>query len=160
MAISKIGSDALAAGAPSRSQLPAGTVLQVVQGSYGTQTTTSSSTFSDTGLTATITPSSATSKILVVVHHTGLIKQTGNTYAEFQLLRGASVVSFFESGAGYTNSTASNLVGAVSTAYLDSPGTTNATVYKTQFRSVSNIATVGIQNNNSIGTITLMEIAA
>ena len=44
-----------------------GKVLQVVNATYSTYTSTSSSTFADTGLTATITPTSATSKILVNV---------------------------------------------------------------------------------------------
>ena len=43
----------------------AGNILQVVNGTYSTQTTSSSSTPADTGLTATITPTSASSKILV-----------------------------------------------------------------------------------------------
>jgi len=44
-----------------------GKVLQVVNATYATSTTNSTSTYADTGLSATITPSSASSKVLVLV---------------------------------------------------------------------------------------------
>ena len=56
------------------SQLPAGSVLQVVNTTYSTYSTFSSSTYADTGLTASITPSSSSNKILVLVHITGMGK--------------------------------------------------------------------------------------
>ena len=43
-------------------------ILQVVQATYGTNVINSTNVYADTGLTATITPQSSTSKILVVVH--------------------------------------------------------------------------------------------
>ena len=52
------------------SSLPAGVggkVLQVVNAHTGTQATSNSTTYADTGLTATITPSSTSSKILVLM---------------------------------------------------------------------------------------------
>ena len=55
-----------------------GKVLQVVSANYSTETASSSSTLADTGTTATITPTSATSKILVLVAQTGIQKQTNN----------------------------------------------------------------------------------
>ena len=48
-----------------KAALPTGSVLQVVQGSYSTQTTTTSTTYVTTNLSATITPTSASSKILI-----------------------------------------------------------------------------------------------
>ena len=44
-----------------------GKILQVVNATYSTQTTSSSSTYADTGLSASITPSSSSSKVLVIV---------------------------------------------------------------------------------------------
>ena len=44
-----------------------GKVLQVVTGTYATSATTSSGTFSSTGLSASITPSSVSSKILILI---------------------------------------------------------------------------------------------
>jgi hypothetical protein len=48
-----------------------GKVLQVVNASYATRTSSTTSTYADTGLTATITPTAATSKILVIANQNG-----------------------------------------------------------------------------------------
>ena len=141
-------------------QMPTGSVLQVVQGTYTTQVSSSSSTYSDTGLTATITPKFATSKILVCVMHTGCSKTTNNTFLSIQLLRGASVIAFVESAAAATGTTANNYIGACGVDYLDSPATTSPVTYKTQLRSDANNAVAAIGYNSSLQSITLMEIAA
>jgi len=140
--------------------LPIGSVLQVVNGTNSTTVTSSTNTYVDTGLTATITPKFSTSKILVTVHQNGVSKSTNDTAANIQLLRGAAVISYFSGYAGQTSSTAVSSVGSVSTSYLDSPATTSATTYKTQLASVSNNAIVGVQQVSAMSTITLMEIAA
>ena len=137
-----------------------GGVIQVVNATYSTQTSTSSNAGTDTGLTATITPKFSTSKILVLANITGLGKYTNNTFIVLTLFRGASAIIGFEKQAGWTNSTAANGVGGSSTSYLDSPATTSATTYKVQFSSSSNLATVYVQLTSSTSTITLMEIAA
>ncbi len=136
-----------------------GSVIQVVQGSTSTGASSSTNTFVDTNLTATITPKFATSKILVLVSQNGVTKDTNNTYARLRLLRSGSIVQAFESQLCFTNTTAVNSAGS-STAYLDSPATTSATTYKTQFSSGSNNAVVEVQASASASTITLMEIAA
>jgi hypothetical protein len=138
-----------------------GKVLQVVNVVYSTQANAASSTFIDTGLSATITPTSATSKILVFAINNGVYKgAAANIYAEFKLVRGATdIVPYVESRAGF-NSSASNAngIGSVAVTYLDSPATTSATTYKTMFNaSGSNIA---VQNVDCSSTITLMEIGA
>ena len=139
------------------SALPAGSVLQVVNATYGVDVGSSTNTFVDTGLTATITPRSTSSKILVIVNQSGCSK-ANNAYMHLQLLRGASSLIVFETTALFTNTTTSNNIGACSTTYLDSPATTSATTYKTQVASRSNNASVYVQNNASYSTITLMEI--
>jgi len=142
----------------------AGNILQVVNATYSTQTTSSSSTFADTGLTATITPTSASSKVLVLVNQTGCGKETTNTYLGLNLLRGSTIISNFERSGGATSSVAINYFGACSACYLDSPATTSATTYKTQFASLANTATVYVQVSEggtaSMSTITLIEVAA
>jgi hypothetical protein len=140
-------------------QASAGVVLQVVNASYGTATNSSTNTFVDTGLTATITPKFSNSKVLVIVNQNGVAKQNGNTFASIQLLRNSSVLQTMAVGAGYNNSTSPNTIGSVSSCYLDSPATTSATTYKTQFMSYSNISSATVQENNCVSTITLMEIA-
>jgi hypothetical protein len=147
-------------------QAPAGggKVLQVVSANNSTETSSSSSTFADTNLTATITPTSATSTILVLVNQTGLGKQTNDTQLHMRLLRGATVISNFERAAGYNAAATANWVGASSVAYVDSPATTSATTYKTQFASKGNNAVVYVQGSSagtaSMSTIVLMEIGA
>ena len=140
----------------------AGNVLQVVNVAYSTQTSTSSSTYSDTGLTASITPSSSSSKILVFVD-LSVQKDTNNTSGFFKLVRGSTDLITIDTFAGDTNSSSRIGIGSVSSNYLDSPATTSSTTYKVQFKSSNNNAVIYI-NNNGYGaitsTITLMEIAA
>ena len=138
--------------------LGAGTVLQVVQASYSTPTTTSSASYVDTGLSASITPKFSTSKILVMVHHTSCYKETNNTNLKLQLVRGSTVIALVEQAGGYTANSTENNFGSCSLAYLDSPATTSSTTYKTQMRA-DNGATVGVQRNSSVSSITLLEIA-
>jgi hypothetical protein len=145
------------------SSLPAGSVLQVVQSTYATQVSSTSSSFSDTGLTASITPKYATSKILVVIDHVANAKSNGNTYIQMKLLRGATTLNYLESIGGFTNNTNYNCFGGIGMNYLDSPATTSSTTYKTQFCSGDNSTPVYVQQNNGFpttSTITLMEIAA
>ena len=151
----------LVAGALPANVIGAGAVLQVVSNTYSTIQTTSSSTFTDTGLTATITPTSSSSKILVIINQCGVRKDTGDTGVGLRLLRGASVILKFEDSAGNTNSGAQNFIGSVSTSYVDSPGVTSATTYKTQFNSQANLANARVQvfDAETASTIILLEIA-
>ena len=147
----------------STTQASAGVVLQVVNATYGTRVTSASNVYVSTGLTATITPKFSTSKILVMVVHGGCGKSTGNTNLAFKVLRGSTVIDY-DGVAGFTNSTATIYLGKIAFISLDSPATTSATTYSTQFCSDANLATVYIndtgQTQNGLSTITLMEIAA
>jgi hypothetical protein len=138
-----------------------GKVLQVVNAIYTTQTSSSSSTYADTGLTATITPSSVSSKIMVFVT-IPVYKDTNNTTGKFKLFRAATGIATL-SNAGFTGGTGGIDIGAVAINYLDSPATTSATTYKVQFGSEANNARIiiniaGAEANSS--SITLMEIGA
>ena len=139
---------------------PAGAVLQVVQGTTSTSTSNSTTTYADTNLTATITPTSATSKILVLIQHPQNSKSAGNTEngLGFRVLRGATVVATWTTVLGYTG-LATDLYFGSSFNYLDSPATTSATIYKTQFKNNAAAATVGVQAQSATSTIILMEIA-
>lgn len=137
-----------------------GKVLQVVQGTYATQVNNSTTTFADTGLTATITPSATTSKILVMVSHAQVNKTNGNagSAVSIKLLRGATdIYSAF--AVGYTNTTLSQNHN-VAFSYLDSPSSTSALTYKTQFANITAAAEAGVQTNNTTSTILLLEIGA
>jgi hypothetical protein len=134
-----------------------GKVLQVVSATYSTETQNNTSTYADTGLTATITPTLATSKILVTVHQTG-IKKDSTSSVRIRLLRGATELIKLEHSAGASGASGVNNVGGTGCTYLDSPATTSATTYKTQFLSNANVSYARVQEDSSSSTITLMEI--
>jgi len=136
-----------------------GKVLQVVQGTTTTNASNSTTTMADTNLSASITPSAATSKVLVIVtqHCEKTAGNAGNTIA-LRLMRGATEV-FINQYLLYTNSALINR-GLQSFSYLDSPSTTSATTYKTQFANDGNNAAVAVQSSNQMSTIILMEIGA
>jgi len=145
---------------------PAGSVIQVVTATYSTQTSISSTSYADTGLTASITPTSASSKILVIVNQSVANQQNTNAARvfELQLLRGATTImdkdfysyaavganGYFETGLDGTQ------------IVLDSPATTSSTTYKTQARMDSTASSTALvfQQGSGESTITLMEIAA
>ena len=102
----------------------AGTVLQVVNATYATAVSNSTLTYSDTGLTASITPTSATSKILVIVHQADVYKSTNDTSVRLRLVRGSTDIVQFSLFAAGNGTTATNLNGSVGTSFLDSPATT------------------------------------
>ena len=115
----------------------------------------------DTGLTATITPTSATSKILVIVSQNGANVSSGSVSngISVQLFKGATALARPAVSLGYTGTTLRQDPATISITYLDSPATTEATTYKTQFANGTAAAAVQVQrNNNAMSTITLMEI--
>jgi len=142
--------------------LGTGAVLQVVNFSVNATVSSSTSTYIDSGITATITPKFATSKILIIADATGLYKGTNNAAIGLKLVRNSTDLLVFEALAGYTNTTTNNAVGGSGVSYLDSPATTSSTTYKVQLASLTNNAIVYVnQNYTGVGnsTITLMEIA-
>jgi hypothetical protein len=139
---------------------PTGKLIQIVQGTYATQVNNSTTTFADTGLTATITPTLSTSKILVMVSHAQVNKSSANagSAVSIKLVR-ASTDIYAAFAVGYTNSTLSQN-GNVGFSYLDSPASTSALIYKTQFANIAAVAEAGVQTNGTTSTIILMEIGA
>jgi len=137
-----------------------GKVLQVVQGTTTTSGANATSTYADTTLTATITPSAASSKILVLVAQNGTAKTSGTTSQslDLRLLRGGTQIA--KSNSAYTNTSLNLTPSTVSFNILDEPATTSATTYKTQFASASNSSEVRVQANSDTSTIILLEIGA
>jgi hypothetical protein len=136
----------------------AGNVLQVVSVAYGTEVATTSTTAVNTGLSASITPTSATSKILVIVNQTITPSTAGsNTFATVQLLRDASVIWQDLR----TNLTGQYVHTTPSANVLDAPATTSSVTYKTMFATGASIYEAQAQHADlRVSTITLMEIAA
>lgn len=140
-------------------QASAGQVLQVVNATTSTEASSSSATFADTGLTASIAPKFATSKILVLVSQNGVEKETNNNGVNLQLVKNSTVISQIAVAASFTNSTGTSNTSS-SFSYLDSPATTSSTIYKTQFASNGGTSLVKVQLFSNVSTITLLEIAA
>lgn len=136
-------------------------VLQVVYGNTTTNATSSSNVYADTNLTATITPTSASSKVLVFISQPiAKSAANANNYLLLRLMRGATQILEITRTALYTGSLL-ELNGSESATYLDSPATTSATTYKTQFASGNNTAAVAVQPSSvAYATIVLMEISA
>ena len=144
-----------------------GKVLQVVYVNYSTATTNSTQTYADTGLSASITPSAATSKVLVLINQKMYVARTAiQAGAAVRLLRGSTTIFSPDTGnndALYTRATGATIMElavGVGIQYLDSPNTTSATTYKTQQRGYDASTTTTAQAQDSISSITLMEIGA
>lgn len=156
-ALSNLGSSQLAS-----ANMPAGSILQVVQGTYATQTSNTTTTYANTGLTATITPKFATSTILVIVNHNQNYKTNGSADngITLNLCRNGSQIIETNDSIGATPSSALNMSSAQNFVYIDSPATTSATTYKTQFKNNTAASAVYVQHAGKQSSITLMEIAA
>ena len=143
-----------------RAALPAGSVLQVVQGITSTNTSTTSTSYVDTTLSASITPSSSSSKILIIVSQNLFISDgiASGALIDVNIVRASTQVIAFVSQLNRFPST-NAVSGNYSFQYLDSPSTTSATTYKTQFKSQTG-ASVQTQYASCQSVITLMEIAA
>ena len=113
-----------------------GKVLQqAVIGTSSVAVTQTAAAFIDTGLSVTITPTAATSKILILVNH-GVIYRTGATSLHMQLLRDSSTIQDWANGYLLFGNPAS--IGTSGTfTYLDAPSSTSALVYKTQLKNES-----------------------
>ena len=138
---------------------PTSKVVQIVTATTNTQTTNATTTYADTTLTATITPTSASNKVLVFVSQNGLGKTGGTTLSyTLQLLRTATNLATFVNTGGIATGVADVYTNSASFAYLDSPATTSATTYKTQIKASSATYAVHVQYYNPDSSIVLMEV--
>jgi hypothetical protein len=140
-----------------------GKVLQVVFASTNTNTTNSTNVYADTTLTGSITPSAATSSVLVLVTMAGLVKSSGNSgnALGLRVLRGGTTIHETDA-LMLLNNVAEEVFGTSFAANIvDSPATTSSTTYKVQLKNLFNGASVsagyGLDNAS---TITLIEIGA
>ena len=160
------------------SQIPTSKVLQVISGTPKTDTfTTTSGSYVDvTGLSVTITPTSATSTILVLFQVNGS-QEVGAGRTSLKLLRGSTVIDAGDVAGsrtpalgGFSAIDQSITSTPVSGSFLDSPATTSSTTYKIQVAMAAGSGTAYINrtmqdadNANQIrmaSTIIVMEIAA
>ena len=153
----------------------AGSVIQVVSTTKTDTFSTTSTSYADiTGLSVSITPSSATSKIYVVAQVTGG-GTPGTNNTNFRLVRDSTAICIGTSGGGSRiQSTTSatppdgNALQSLIISFLDSPATTSATTYKIQQIVPSGTGYVNRTSSDldasyiarATSTITVMEIAA
>lgn len=138
---------------------PAGSVLQVVQGNYANTTSTTSTSYVDTGLSASITPTATSSKVLVIVE-ASISQISSGVSARFVIDRNGTkpqdpnFIQSFPVGDGTT----------LAFAYLDSPSSTSSLTYKIQMKNEAGGYTTIFGNESgsayTYNTLTLMEIAA
>ena len=167
MALTKLNNQSLTA--VTSAGLPSGTVLQVVQGTPPTSNySQTSTTFADaTGFTASITPQSSSSKILVMF--TGRIDNYSgnnvNTRGHIALLRGTTIIhkQFVGVYIGDTGAANRNAYDSINLSSLDSPATTSQVTYKIQIASETTSNTTRIEgspsSSSTYSSFTLMEIA-
>jgi len=151
-----------------------GKVLQVVQTVKSDTFSSSSSSWTDiTGLSASITPSSASSKILIM--YSIVASESASQFATFRIARNSTGIGVGDASGNRQTATtsawgggANNYSNSQSVQYLDSPSTTSSTTYKVQVISTAS-QTIYINRNvrdndasyepRTISTITVMEIA-
>ena len=128
--------------------MPLGAVVQtVMSSSLGGSVTNSGSYVDITYANVTITPSSATNKVLIIATGTSQFSALAgvNVTADTQLIRSPStslqVQTVGTSGAGNVGAS-----GAISYSYMDAPGTTSAVTYKLQQR-ISNTSSTLTSTN-------------
>tara|TARA_R110001592_G_C12984718_1_gene734490 strand:- start:182 stop:970 length:789 start_codon:yes stop_codon:yes gene_type:complete len=168
-----VGTSQLADGAVTSSKLSSGKILQLVSVVDDTDTSITSTTYTDTGLTANITPISTSSKVLVIVNHTiYLSRSTTNVYGGYKLLRGSTDIfnpnptdSNGAFGLGYVSGETTSALSTIhTTQFLDSPSSTSQQTYKTQGRVYQTSSSGQIRfnyggNNNGKSVMTLMEVS-
>jgi hypothetical protein len=146
-----------------------GKVLQVVSATTTTQTAITSTTMTDSGLSITITPTLASSKVMILVSQQVQVERNNTAQsAGWRLLRGATQI-FDGDGTlsrGFlivtNNQTEIAYAQFASIVYLDSPATTSATTYKTQGKVevTTNNSTIRFQHNSCMSSIIALEIGA
>jgi hypothetical protein len=164
-------------GSVTAAKVAAGAVVQVVSTTKtDTFSVSSASAYTDiTGLSASITPSSASNKILVL--YSVDAGTDSDVFIVLQLLRGSTAIQIADSAGSRKRSSIGYYLGAtamgpamhitIGSNFLDSPSTTSSTTYKLQIGANSS-TTLLVNRNSSDGdgtgsfratsTITLMEI--
>ena len=141
-----------------------GKILQVVTAKTNNRTETTSTSFVDTNISASITPASSSNKIIVILSTTVSI-DSSNGFIRLTVFRGGS--SGTNLGDGNTGisqfgiNNGNDAIGNGGFVIVDTPSTTSATTYLVRFRKDGN-GTVKVPANNGEeeAVITLMEVSA
>ena len=146
--------------------MAAGHVVQVVNGTYNTEITNTTTSFVDTGLQLSITPTATSSKILILIEQHTRYQTTYDQGVGYKILRDSTAI--FTSTTNYDEynydgdtGTSFDDRGRKSLMWFDSPSTTSSITYKVQaaLHRSDYSSTMRFQDNNNYSFITLMEIA-
>jgi hypothetical protein len=146
------------------SQLPAGSVIQVVSAINTTLVQPSTATtqyWFSAGTQASITPTSASSKILVLVQQSYFHENTGPTGMGFRIARNGTDVTT-ENGFTASYQGADRVHGYQSIVYLDSPSSTSEVTYlvRAMFWATGGDVQLQYGGAESPSRIVLLEIAS
>ena len=135
-----------------------GGIVQVVQGTTNSESSTSSTSYVTSGLSLNITPKSTSSKILVCFN---LPLQSGahNLRTAVGLHRGGSQIYLAQREALFNNSSSNNSE-TVSGMFLDSPATTSTLTYDVRVRVSGGSGTFYWAVSSTVCTLTAMEVSA
>jgi hypothetical protein len=151
--VNKIQSSAIEYG-----DLPTGSVLQVIHDVDPTAISLTSTSFTDTGLSAQITPKSTSSKILISIN---LMLQTGNNNATWRALHAKilrDTTGIYQSSDTHLGVHSAHACVGVGISHLDTPSTTSAITYKVQIKG-ENTSGIEYNYNGNHCQMTLTEIA-
>ena len=134
-----------------------GRLIQTVQATDASSLSSSSTSYVDTGLSASITPGSTSNKVLVLVSM-GVFgaDASGSAGAAHKLLRDSTDLIIHSSNGAHSPSGHIYTAGT-SFSYLDSPSSTSSITYKIQFKS--NGGENFVTDNGSTATMTLLEVS-
>jgi hypothetical protein len=137
-----------------------GKLLQVVNAIDTSSPTSTTDSYADTGLTASITPSATSSKVLVIVNQDGTV-QSGDTSINYRCYRDSTEIGGTIIGRKVGDSNNSDGTPAFfGFTILDTPSSTSALTYKTQFANHNASGTVRLNNGSGSSTMCLIEIGA
>lgn len=133
-------------------------VIQIIAGTSTTAFSTTSSSFQTTNLSASITPSSSSNKVLVMVNGQFII-DTSAAAGAVTVARGGTNILATQ---GFMNptATAANSFYMASYTYVDAPASTSALTYAVQIKSNGTNTTEFPGTTNSTQSIILMEVVA
>ncbi len=163
MALIRLNNQSLTAVSALPAAITTGTVLQVVSGSTTTQTSTSSTSFQATNITASITPSSASSKIFVMVTaatETRTSASNGSYPQVIAVFRDSTEIASTAIGTREASGFFDHVNSGTSVSKLDTPATTSAITYTVKIKSNMSTTTVSCPFGGYEGVITLTEIAS
>jgi hypothetical protein len=136
----------------------AGKLLQVVNATSTTSVSTTSSSFADTGFSASITPSSTSSKILLLGNFTCHSNTNGLIYKLTAYRDGTTNLGHATWGFSWLFGATSTIVGECAVNYLDSPATTSSVTYNI-YHAISGSGIGYFTYNGARSGFTLMEIS-